>query len=115
MITKEMEEHDNDRWATVNLLAELKYCGRNIKHRKSITNDDLRFYATLMRYAEKQLTPNPIPVDTKMIGTFSGDVEVFCCFDCRAVLDPTFHYCPHCGAELDWSGQDTTNVMPLGV
>lgn len=105
-LSDELIEQDNDRWAHVNLLAELEYCGRNIKHRKNITNDDLRFYATLMRYAKIQLTPTPIPVDTKIIGLPDGDKEVWCCFDCRMILDPNFTYCPHCGALLSWDKYD---------
>ena len=45
-----------------------------------------------------------IPVDTKVIGTFNGDVEVYCCRDCRTILDPAFHYCPNCGQEVKWDG-----------
>ena len=43
-----------------------------------------------------------IPVDTKVIVTFNGDVEVYCCRNCRLVLDPTFHYCPNCGRQVKW-------------
>ena len=46
--------------------------------------------------------PETIPVDTKIIGTSNGDVEVYCCRDCRTVLDPAFHYCPHCGRAVKW-------------
>ena len=34
-----------------NVKAELKYCGTFIRHRKEITNQDLRFYAWLFRAA----------------------------------------------------------------
>jgi hypothetical protein len=43
-----------------------------------------------------------IPVDTKVIGTFNGDEEVYCCRNCRLVLDPTFYYCPNCGYKVKW-------------
>jgi len=44
-----------------------------------------------------------VPVDTKMIGIPNGeDIEVYCCRDCRTVLDPAFHYCPNCGREVKW-------------
>lgn len=46
----------------------------------------------------------PIPVETKVIGLPTGDQEVWCCRDCRMVLDPNFSYCPHCGAKLSWEG-----------
>ena len=42
------------------------------------------------------------PVDTKVIGTFSDDIEVYCCQDCRTTLDPAFHYCPNCGRAVKW-------------
>lgn len=32
-------------------MSELKWCGRNVLHRKQVTNKDLRFYAYLMRRA----------------------------------------------------------------
>ena len=45
-------------------------------------------------------------VDTKMIGMTNGtDIEVYCCRDCRTVLDPAFHYCPNCGQQVDWNEQ----------
>lgn len=44
-----------------------------------------------------------ILVDTKVIGTFNGDTEVYCCRDCRTTLDPAFHYCPSCGQEVKWN------------
>lgn len=43
------------------------------------------------------------PAETKVIGTFSGDIEVYCCQDCRTTLDPTFHYCPNCGRAVKWN------------
>ena len=43
-----------------------------------------------------------IPVDTKVIGFASGDIEVHCCRDCRTILDPAFHYCPNCGKAVKW-------------
>ena len=44
-----------------------------------------------------------IPVDTKVIGTSNGDVKVYCCRNCRMVLDPWFHYCPNCGRQIKWN------------
>jgi len=43
-----------------------------------------------------------IPVDTKVIGTSHGDMEVYCCSDYRTILDPAFHYCPNCGQAVEW-------------
>lgn len=52
-LTDDMIEQDNKRFHHYNVKAELKYCGKEIKHRKSITNDDIRFYAWLCREADK--------------------------------------------------------------
>lgn len=43
-----------------------------------------------------------ILVDTKVVGTSHGDMEVYCCRDCRTILDPAFHYCPNCGQAVKW-------------
>ena len=44
-----------------------------------------------------------IPVDTNVIGAFNGDVEVYCCRNCRLVLDLKYHYCPNCGRQIKWN------------
>ena len=54
-LTEEQALQDNMRFANCNTLAELKYCGWNIPHRKSITNDEIRFYAWLCRSAVSML------------------------------------------------------------
>lgn len=51
MITEEMIAEDEKRWHARNIVAELGYCGKYIRHRKNITNDDIRFYAYIMRKA----------------------------------------------------------------
>lgn len=50
-LTDEQVMQDNKRFANSNALAELKYCGWDIPHRKSITNDEIHFYAWLCRSA----------------------------------------------------------------
>ena len=55
MITEEMIAEDEKRWNDRNIVAELGYCGKNILHRKNITNDDIRFYAYIMRQAHALL------------------------------------------------------------
>ena len=50
-LTEEQALQDDKRFANCNALAELKYCGWDIPHRKSITNDEIRFYAWLCRSA----------------------------------------------------------------
>lgn len=55
MITEEMIAEDEKRWNDRNIVAELGYCGKNIRHRKNITKDDIRFYAYIMRKAHAML------------------------------------------------------------
>jgi rubrerythrin len=47
-------------------------------------------------------TQEAIQVDTKVIGTLNGDMEVYCCRNCRTILDPAFDYCPNCGQKVKW-------------
>lgn len=54
-LTEEQVLQDNMRFANCNALTELKYCGWDIPHRKSITNDEIRFYAWLCRSAVSML------------------------------------------------------------
>lgn len=51
ILTEELIAKDEKRWNDRNIVAELRYCGKNVCHRKSITNDDIRFYAYIMRKA----------------------------------------------------------------
>lgn len=64
-------------------------------------------YNAIMEYIndarELPREQNAIPVDTKVIGSFNGDIEVFCCRNCRTALDPVFNYCPHCGRKIKWN------------
>lgn len=50
-LTDEMIQEDDKRFKRQNLLAEFNYCGKEVPKRKSITNDDIRFYAWLCRSA----------------------------------------------------------------
>lgn len=50
-----------------------------------------------------------MPVDTKVIGTERGDVEVYCCRACKFQLDPTFNFCPNCGKEVIWDDRQRKN------
>lgn len=54
-LSAEQVLQDNNRFANCNALAELKYCGWEIPHRKAITNDEIRFYAWLCRSAVAML------------------------------------------------------------
>lgn len=64
-LTDEMIQEDDKRFKRQNLLAEFNYCGKEVPKRKSITNDDIRFYAwlcrsayTLLKEQEAKSTPN---------------------------------------------------------
>lgn len=50
-LTDEMIQEDDKRFKRQDLLAEFNYCGKEVPKRKSITNDDIRFYAWLCRSA----------------------------------------------------------------
>lgn len=61
-----------------------------------LSKEDAEYVLSMLKEQEA------ITVDTKVIGTFNGDVEVYCCRDCRTILDPAFHYCPNCGRAVKW-------------
>lgn len=63
-LTDEMVLQDNARFANCNAIAELKCCGWNIPHRKSITNDEIRFYAYLCRVAVSLINEKQFRIDT---------------------------------------------------
>ena len=52
-LTEEMISQDDKRFSHYNTCTELKYCGKETKHRKSITNDDIHFQAWLCRRADE--------------------------------------------------------------
>jgi len=54
-ITDDMIAEDEMRWHARDIVMELGYCSSYIKDRKNLTNDDLRFYAFLMREARAML------------------------------------------------------------
>ena len=54
-LTDEMIREDDKRFKRQDLLAEFNYCGKEVPKRKSITNDDIRFYAWLCRSAYARL------------------------------------------------------------
>ena len=55
MIKPDLQALDDKVWRNRDVKAELAYCGTYMKHRKSITNLDLRFYAWLFRAALKRI------------------------------------------------------------
>lgn len=61
-LTDEMIQEDDKRFKRQNLLAEFNYCGKEVPKRKSITNDDIRFYAWLCRSAYALLKEQAVRV-----------------------------------------------------
>ena len=55
MIKPDVQAFDDKVFKSRNVKAELAYCGIHIRHRKSITNMDLRFYAWLFRAALRRI------------------------------------------------------------
>ena len=53
--TDEMITEDAKRWEKRDILVELGYCSRYMRDRKYITENDLRFYAYLMRRAKAEI------------------------------------------------------------
>ena len=53
--TDEMIAEDEKRWHTRDVVTELGYCGEYMRDRKDMTNDDIRFYAYIMRKACRML------------------------------------------------------------
>ena len=49
--TEEMINEDEKRWHARDVVAELGYCGNYMRDRKVMTNNDIRFYAYIMRKA----------------------------------------------------------------
>lgn len=94
VITEEMIAEDEKRWNDRNIVAELGYCGKNICHRKNITNDDIRFYAYIMRKAyallKEQEAVEPI---------LDGFLHKWCP-SCRKLLKGK--YCHECGQAVKW-------------
>ena len=77
-LTVEMVLQDNKRFEMCNALAELKYCGWEVPHRKSITNDEIRFYAWLCRSAVELLKEQQAVIEQ-----MRNDSNARRCKDCR--------------------------------
>ena len=77
-LTDEQVMQDNKRFANCNALAELKYCGWDIPHRRSITNDEIHFYAWLCRSAVallREQEKKEIKLHKKHVITWKRDDE----------------------------------------
>lgn len=53
--SEEMIAEDEQRWHARDVITELGYCGKYMRDRRDMRNDDIRFYAYLMRKAHKML------------------------------------------------------------
>lgn len=97
-LTDEQVMQDNKRFANCNALSELKYCGWDIPHRKSITNDEIHFYAWLCRSAVALLKEQePVEPDSEH--------HLFVCPVCRRVLRRKQKFCHECGKRIEWEGR----------
>ena len=106
IITEEMIAEDEKRWHDRNIVAELGYCGKNIRHRKNITNDDIRFYAYIMRKAHAMLKEQEAVKPIR-------DDGIYRCGNCKQVcvgyevefthrIIKVENYCHKCGKAVKW-------------
>jgi hypothetical protein len=103
-LTDEMIQEDDKRFKRQDLLAEFNYCGKEVPKRKSITNDDIRFYAWLCRSAYtllKEQEPKYAQNIGQQISCLSG-----LCPSCGKMLNSTCNenFCGRCGQEVKWCG-----------
>ena len=95
-LTEEQALQDDKYFASCNMLAELKYCGWDIPHRKSITNETIRFYAWLCRSAVALLK------EQEAVEPFHRCIGK----DFSLIEDSHFDYCPYCGKPITWVKQE---------
>lgn len=76
MIKPDLQALDDKVWRNRNVKAELAYCGTYMKHRKSITNLDLRFYAWLFRAALRMIEELEPKTATITVGKSKGGVTL---------------------------------------
>ena len=96
-LTDEQVMQDNKRFANwnCNVLAELKYCGLDIPHRKSITNDEIHFHAWLCRSAVALLKEQEAVKP-------SSYHHLFICPVCKTTLKREQKFCHECGKRIKW-------------
>lgn len=113
MFTEEMIAEDDKRWHARNVIAELGYCGKNMRHRKNITNLDIRFYAYIMRkayYLLKEQEPKKVIRKQGKRENSDGSIDYFAewyCPHCGLLLNrgfetPWIEYCYKCGKAVKW-------------
>ena len=99
-LTDEMVELDDRKYRDRNVLVELKYMGREIKHRKTVTNDDLRFMAWLYRSALNLLKEQ----EPKKVEWRIGRAHCPSCGELfpRKKETQYIRFCSFCGQEVKW-------------
>lgn len=104
IFTDEMIAEDEKRWHARDVVTELGYCGEYMRDRKDMTNDDIRFYAYIMRKACRMLKEQeakPVKVTKN-----AYNYEFYHCPNCGRGLELTYYkrpaYCDKCGQELKW-------------
>ena len=102
MITEEMIAEDEKRWNDRNIVAELEYCGKNICHRKSITNDDIRFYAYIMRKAHALLKEYQEKQEG-LLPAWQDRTQEHICQKCGGIVWQEDNYCSKCGQAVKWN------------
>lgn len=103
-LTDEMVELDDRKYRDRNVLVELKYMGREIKHRKTVTNDDLRFMAWLYRSAlNLQKDQEAVEPTVSSLETHDGLCSWwYQCGKCKMPIDHGDRFCRHCGKKVKW-------------
>lgn len=114
-LTDETIQEDDKRFKRQNLLAEFNYCGKYVPHRKSITNDDIRFYAWLCRSAYALLKEQEaVEPHYTTLRYFANGKEVAVqhpeCPRCiknglvlfGAEIEKGQAYCKRCGQAMKW-------------
>ena len=103
-LTEEMIAEDEKRWHDRNIVAELGYCGRNIIHRNNITNDDIRFYAYIMRKAHDLLKEQEPKTGHWIFESQYCEAWSHTCSECgkrTTTAANTFaNWCWNCGAKM---------------
>lgn len=95
--TEEMIAEDERKWHSRDVYTELGYCGKYMRDRRDMRNDDIRFYAYLMRQAHEMLKPVEPYLGT---GKFK---QLYRCGNCHTYLVFTKQdFCHGCGRKVKW-------------
>jgi len=101
-LTDEMIKEDDKRFVRQDMLNEFKYCGKEVPLRKSITNDDIRFYAWLCRSAYALLKEQEAVVPNTGHWIYKKYDDMFMCSCCEKYsIRNNYPFCHWCGAKMD--------------